>query len=58
MTESPSDGLQDQERTHPEEPAEGGTDGNTEENDIRRLGVRYAPHRLALSDTWIAIERL
>ena len=37
MTESPSDGLQDQERSHTEDPAEGGTDGNTEENDIPRV---------------------
>ena len=37
MTESPSDGLQDQERIHPEDPAEGGTTGQTEENDIPRV---------------------
>ena len=38
MTESPSTGPQDQERTpHPEDPAEGGSDGNTEENDIPRV---------------------
>jgi hypothetical protein len=35
MTESPSDGLQDQ-RTHPEDPAEGATAGQTEETDIPR----------------------
>jgi hypothetical protein len=37
MTESPSDGLQDQERTHPEDPAEGATAGQTEEADIPRV---------------------
>jgi hypothetical protein len=37
MTESPSDGLQDQERTHPEDPAEGATTGQTEESDIPRV---------------------
>ncbi len=38
MTESPSNGPQDNERTpHPEEPAEGGTSGNSEEGDIPRV---------------------
>ena len=37
MTESPSDGLQDQDRIHPEDPAEGGATGNTEEDDIPRV---------------------
>jgi hypothetical protein len=37
MTESPSDGLQDQERTHPEDPAEGATTGQAEETDIPRV---------------------
>jgi len=36
MTESPSDGLQDPERTHPEDPAEGATPGQTAEADIPR----------------------
>ena len=37
MTESASEGLQDQERVHPEGPAEGGLEGNTEEGDIPRV---------------------
>jgi hypothetical protein len=37
MTQSPSDGPQDQERTpHPEDPAEGATTGQHEETDIPR----------------------
>ena len=36
MSETPSDGLQDQERTpHPEYPAEGATPGQREEQDTR-----------------------
>ncbi len=37
MTESVSDGLQDQERTHPEDPAEGATTGQIEEQDTPRV---------------------
>jgi hypothetical protein len=36
MTESPSDGLQDPERTHPEEPSEGATADQVEAPDIPR----------------------
>ena len=37
MTESVSDGLQDQERTHPEDPAEGATTGQLEDQDTPRV---------------------
>ncbi len=36
MTQSPSDGTHDQERTHTEDPAEGATSGQTEAADIPR----------------------
>ena len=37
MTESPSDGLQDQERSHTEDPSEGATTGQRDEQDIPRV---------------------
>ncbi len=37
MTESVSDGLQDQERAHTEEPAEGATTGQREAEDTPRV---------------------
>ena len=37
MTESPSEGLQDQERTQSEDPAEGATTGQMDEPDTPRV---------------------
>ena len=37
MTESPSDGLQDQERTHPEDPSEGASTDQAEAADTPRV---------------------
>ena len=37
MTESPSDGLQDQERTHPEDPSEGASADQAQEADVPRV---------------------
>ncbi len=37
MTESPTDGQQDQQRTHPEDPSEGATTGQRDEPDIPRV---------------------
>ena len=37
MTQSPSDGLQDQERTHPEDPSEGASADQAETPDTLRV---------------------
>ena len=37
MTESPADGLQDQERTHPEDPSEGATADQAETTGTPRV---------------------
>ena len=37
MTQSPSDGPQDQERTHPEDPSEGATADQVQEPDTPRV---------------------
>ena len=37
MTESPSDGLQDQERTHPEDPSEGASADQAQQPEVPRV---------------------